>query len=203
MRISEQPHAKTPQQLPRRIKFQNRWIRSIPSQTGRMPRRHRIEAAVKHPDVAVAMDMHPDHLAPVPSIHALRNRRPPLRQPVRIGQLRRLRILSDPKPPPPTQPSQPLDSPVTSRTSSLQLQPENLRAFLGNFEVARHRIGPHFKRMRLSSLAPRQHLDLRNRSVELRMIRHQHRSVRRRRGRRHLPLRIECRYRNSAQCSEN
>jgi hypothetical protein len=47
-----------------------------------------IEASFENPDVAIAMDMHPDDFSPVASIHRLGNRRPAFGEPVRIGELR-------------------------------------------------------------------------------------------------------------------
>ena len=42
---------------------------------------------MKDPDVAIAMDMHPDDFAPVASVHALGKSRPALDQAIRIGEL--------------------------------------------------------------------------------------------------------------------
>src|SRR5262245_1421923 len=34
--------------------------------------RHVVEASMEHPDIAFAIDLHPDQLSPLPSVHALR-----------------------------------------------------------------------------------------------------------------------------------
>ena len=52
-----------------------------------MARGHRIEASVKDPNVAIAVDMHPDDLAPTAPIHAFGNGRPALDEPIRVGEL--------------------------------------------------------------------------------------------------------------------
>jgi hypothetical protein len=60
---------------------------------GRVAGRDGVEAAMEHPDIAVARDAHPDDLAPLAAIHALGKRRPLLREAIRIGKLGRLGIL--------------------------------------------------------------------------------------------------------------
>src|SRR6187549_3432638 len=47
---------------------------------------------MKDPDVAVAMDVHPDDLAPAASIHARRERRPSCDESIRIGELGWFRV---------------------------------------------------------------------------------------------------------------
>ena len=45
---------------------------------------------MENPDVAVARDMHSNDLSPAATVHALRDGRPPLHQPIRIGKGGRL-----------------------------------------------------------------------------------------------------------------
>ena len=98
VRISEQSHAKALQKLARWIEFQNRRIGIAPPDAGSVAGRHGVEASMKDPDVAVAMDMHPDNFSPVASVHALRKRWPALDEAIRIwefgwfGVLRLLRL---------------------------------------------------------------------------------------------------------------
>src|ERR1700730_1703056 len=58
-----------------------------------MAGRHGIETSMKDPDVAVAMNVHPDDLSPLTSIHAVGNRRPPLHEAIRIGEFGWLWVL--------------------------------------------------------------------------------------------------------------
>src|SRR6267143_2078784 len=59
-----------PQQRARRIELQYRWLRATDA---RGPaKRLVVEAPVKHPEVALRVERHPDQLSPHPSIHALR-----------------------------------------------------------------------------------------------------------------------------------
>ena len=85
VRISEQPDAKALQQPAGRIELQDWRVGIAALDAGRMPRRHGVEAAVEHPDVTVAVNMHSDDLSPLAAIHAQGKRRPALREPVGTG----------------------------------------------------------------------------------------------------------------------
>src|SRR5580658_8229162 len=91
VRIGEQSRAKALQKLARRIEFQNRRIGIAPPDAGGVAGRHRVEAAMKDPDVAVAPDMHPDDFPPAAAVHALGESRPSLHEMIRVGQLPDLR----------------------------------------------------------------------------------------------------------------
>src|SRR5262249_20930559 len=83
---------KTPQQLARGTKFENWWIGTASADASGVAGRHRIEAAMKDPDVTVAMNMYPDDLSPVTAIHAIGESRPAFDQSVGIGEFSGLRI---------------------------------------------------------------------------------------------------------------
>src|SRR5579864_9548961 len=86
MRIGEQSDAKTLQKLAGRIEFQNRRIGIATADAGGVAGGHRVEAAMKDPDVAVAMDMHPDDFPPVASVHALGKSGPVLHEAIWVGE---------------------------------------------------------------------------------------------------------------------
>src|SRR5581483_9545831 len=66
--------------------FQDGRIGRAASDAGGVTGRHRVEAAMKDPDVAVAMDVDADDLSPTASVHALGNCRPLLDEAIGIGQ---------------------------------------------------------------------------------------------------------------------
>src|SRR5215471_18003697 len=75
------------------IKLQDRRIGIAATETGGDAGRHRIEAAMEDPNIAVAVDMHPDDLTPTAAIHALGQGRPAFDKAIGIGQLSRLGVL--------------------------------------------------------------------------------------------------------------
>ena len=75
------------------IKLQDRRIGFAAAETGGDAGRHGVEAAMEDPDIAVAMDVHPDDLAPTSAIHARGQGRPAFDEAIGIGQLRRLGVL--------------------------------------------------------------------------------------------------------------
>src|SRR5712692_5062620 len=89
VRKCEYPLAKARQQFAGRIKLQNRWL-AIPTDARGGAGGHGVETSMKHPDVALRIQIHPDELAPFAFIHAHRERRPALDEAVRIGE--RVRI---------------------------------------------------------------------------------------------------------------
>src|SRR5947199_377552 len=75
---------------------------ATPVGRSKVPGRHGVEAAMKHPHIAVARHMHANDFAPFAAIHAGRNGRPAFNQPVRIGQIggfwiSRLRLRGEPR----------------------------------------------------------------------------------------------------------
>ena len=62
------------------------------TETGGDAGRHGVEAAMEDPNIAVAVDMHPDDLAPTAAIHALGQGRPAFDEAIGIGKLGRFGI---------------------------------------------------------------------------------------------------------------
>src|SRR5262245_51715302 len=93
VRIDKHAAAKALEQLAGWIKLQDGRIGIAATETGGDAGRHRVEAAMEDPNIAVAVDMHPDDLAPTAAIHALGQGRPAFDKTIGIGQLGRLRVL--------------------------------------------------------------------------------------------------------------
>ena len=86
VRIGEKPGAKAFQQPAGGIELQNRRVGWPTIDADRAAGRNGVETAMEDPDVAVARDMHSNDLSPAATVHALRDGRPPLHQPIRIGK---------------------------------------------------------------------------------------------------------------------
>ena len=92
VRIGKHAAAKALEQLAGWIKLQDRRIGIAATETGGDAGRHGVEAAMEDPNIAVAVDMHADDLAPAAAIHALGQGRPALDKAIGIGQLSRLGV---------------------------------------------------------------------------------------------------------------
>jgi hypothetical protein len=93
VRINKHAAAKALEQLAGWIKLQDRRIGIPATETGGDAGRYGVEAAMEDPDIAVAVDMHPDDLTPTAAIHALGQGRPAFDKAIGIGQLGRLGVL--------------------------------------------------------------------------------------------------------------
>src|SRR5262249_18310270 len=93
VRIDKHAAAKALEQFAGWIELQDRRIGIAATGPGGDAGRHGVEAAMEDPDIAVAVDMHPDDLTPTAAIHALGQGRPAFDQAIGIGQLSRLGIL--------------------------------------------------------------------------------------------------------------
>src|SRR5215475_13086340 len=91
--IDKHAGAKALEQLAGRIELQDRRIGLAATETGGDAGRHRVEAAMEDPNIAVAVDMHPDDLTPTAAIHTLGQGRPAFDKAIGIGQLSRLGVL--------------------------------------------------------------------------------------------------------------
>src|SRR5262245_37633129 len=93
VRIDKHAATKALEQLTGWIKLQDRRIGVAATETGGDAGRHCVEAAMEDPNVAVAVDMHPDDFTPTAPVHALGQGRPTFDKAIGIGQLSRLGIL--------------------------------------------------------------------------------------------------------------
>src|SRR5215468_4198166 len=91
--IDKHAAAKALEQLAGWIKLQDGRIGIAATETGGDAGRHRVEAAMEDPNIAVAVDMHPDDLTPTASVHTLGQGRPAFDKAIGIGQLSRLGVL--------------------------------------------------------------------------------------------------------------
>src|SRR5262249_10777000 len=85
VRIGEESRAEAPQKLARGVEFKNRRIGVAAADAGGAACGHGVEASMKYPNVAIAMNVDTDHLAQRPPIHCGGKGRPAGHEPIGIG----------------------------------------------------------------------------------------------------------------------